>query len=1253
MVSTPTVERHDRTGRPCSGQRNGSRPSTGESGGARWPTPSYTRWSARTDGKGARTGLLGPFSVSPRQIMDLGSNFATFVNELLRMELASAGLGGGHLTTTYQENLSDEGIDTGLRQATATQYLPAGDSAWQFKAGNLDPAECRTELRKAKAALDVIRSGGVYRLVLGADLTAAKVRRRRIALEAEAAELGVDVGPDTFVVLNASDLAHWASGYPALALSPLIGGIGDAALPFRAWSAFRGMTGAWVDSPSRQNLATEVRRTIIEPAAASLHVEAVSGVGKTRAVLEAIRGQDFEALVVYMPSADQLAPSVLQSLHAHDRQAVVIVDECGARQHELLSEQLPAASTIKLITIGEPSGYRPSVRPYRLEGLEHDALWRMIRAYRPALPREHCQVVADTAGGNAKLARLLANDIVGQPRSTAVELLTEDVIGSFVTRALPGGPTFLACSVLALLPAIGFDEDPGTELASLATAFDMTVNDLRAAAADLDRANLISRQGRYRAVAPYPLALYLAARAWRDLHHGIEQRLLQALDVTTTERLFRRAADCGVMDTARTVVERLLAPTGLYARLDVWGRGAESMLLVHFAVLAPRATCDYVEALLAQMADEQLADVPSRTVLTWAIERLAWHTTTFHRAADLLLRLAVTALADHHHLHEDLGRNSAVRSWTDLFGVELPTTAALPTVRSRYLRTTATSADEHRRILSVEAAHRVLTIDEISSTSPSAQGAVLVEPRGVPVDAEEAIRYVCGAIDVLAKLARDPNTDVAGRATKHLVGAIHPYVARARQEIRDHLATTIAALPEPGLTSARTALARLEALFERTSNQDREQATVRRQRLAEFRSHMPTATAEQELDALAGARRWDFRDGSLPSRLTDAARALPDHGVPRLLMILRRRPEAMFEIGLALGDLATDDDRVRDHLVADAHADPAALAGYLTARVRAGSDQAFDELLDLPGLNMAELTQLRVSTEGPPAPRAWTRVSALLPNLSPTQGADALARWHDHLTTARLREYVADWRPRIRTPDEYAAVLDLVALVAMSQPDQITDMGEEIADLVARRRDHPRVPDRGQWAWEQLARQQLTCRPVAVVTVLMDLLEAEAYPEYQAGGDDSLVRDAVVAAGSEGWRTMMERRLQGTHQVRSAAGRWLGNVTGVDTIRDWVGENVERARVVAAHTGPDAGGLSPTARFLITEFGTDEGVTQLLRSRLIPISYSGTDAGLYQRILDQITDIDDFPPDPVAEWVEETVEWLRDLLIAARQATEP
>jgi hypothetical protein len=232
---------------------------------------------------------FGPFSVDPGQISELGVGFADFVNELLRVEVAAAGLDGGQLTTTRLVNVGDGGVDAGLHRAVATRHIPAGDSAWQFKAGDLGPAKCRAELRGGLEALDVLRGGGSYRLVLGKDLTAPMVRRRRKALEEEAEALGIEVRAGMFEVFNASGLAAWAGEHPALAVSPLLRGIGNVVQPFWVWLAQYEATGPWVDTPSRSVMIDEIRRFVVGLDTPDLHVEGVSGVGKTRVVLEAIR----------------------------------------------------------------------------------------------------------------------------------------------------------------------------------------------------------------------------------------------------------------------------------------------------------------------------------------------------------------------------------------------------------------------------------------------------------------------------------------------------------------------------------------------------------------------------------------------------------------------------------------------------------------------------------------------------------------------------------------------------------------------------------------------------------------------------------------------------------------------------------------------------------------------------------------------------------------------------------------------------
>ena len=311
-------------------------------------------------------------------------------------------------------------------------------------------------------------------------------------------------------------------------------------------------------------------------------------------------------------------------------------------------------------------------------------------------------------------------------------------------------------------------------------------------------------------MSPHPLALYLAARGWQDFHNPIVARLLPIIDESMTERLFQRAADIGDLEVTKDTVGRLLAPGGLYENVDVWGRGGEGMLIVHFAALAPGAVCGRVEAVLAAMSDEDLNDYShSRPTVKWVLERLAWRTATFRRAAAALLRIAaVTPGANPDH-------DAAARSWTELFGVRLPTTATRPTTRAQYLGEVARSPDRRYRLLAAAAAGQALVSYEMVTSSADIQGGVLLERRGAPATWGDAFTYMEAAIDVLDVLARDDEPDVADLAISRLVRAIHPFLRVDR--IRDYLGGAVAKLPEIGLTATRTEIAHLTALFERVN----------------------------------------------------------------------------------------------------------------------------------------------------------------------------------------------------------------------------------------------------------------------------------------------------------------------------------------------------------------------------------------------------------------------------------------------------
>lgn len=1171
---------------------------------------------------------------------------------MLRVESSAANLDGGQLTTTYLDNVGDEGVDAGLRRAVRTKFIPSGDSAWQFKAGDLSPSKSRKELHGASAALRVLRNGGTYRLVLGADLTDTQVGRRRVALEEEAAVLGIDVRAGMFEVLNASDLATWAEEHPALAVSPLLRGIDNVAHPFALWSASNRHTGPWVDAPSRVSVTKAVREFVTGSNSLDLHIEGVSGVGKTRAVLEAIRGQDFEPLVAYVYAADVLPPTLIHQLQTQARHTILVVDECDAKRHETLAQQLPAGSPVRLITIGEPAGDRPRAESVLIEPLDDDALRQVLHQNQPALWHEHARFVVDASAGNVRLALLLADAIIKQPSSTANDLITSNVISSYVTQALPTGREFLACCALAVFPYFGYAGEPSAELTTLATAFDLTVTDLRAAVRHLANAGLLSEQGRYRSVSPHPLAIYLAARGWEDFHEHIVTRLLPAIDNSMTVRLFQRAADIGDFQVTKEIVGQLLEPGGPYENVDLCDRSGEGLLILHFAALAPAATCGYMEAVLAGMSDDDLSDHPHcRRSVTWVFERLAWRTATFRRAADGLLRVASVIPrpgADDDH---------AARSWTGLFGTLLPTTATSPNERAQYLGEVATSADRRHRLLAAAAAGRALDTRETVVASAEMQGGVLVERRGRPATWGDVFTYREAAIDVLDVLARDDDAEVANLATGKLVDCIHPYLGIDR--IRRYLASVITDLPDTGLTAVRTEITHLTALFERVNDDVDNGIDARNRGLEELVAQLPPATPEQTIEFLANTRRWDLSDGELQQRLRAAAAAISvQDRVSLLLSALDPEPEAAYEIGHALGELSAYDDVAQERLVELAANDEqgAALVGYLCALVEGGASDAFDQLLDFESSGpLGDLARLRVSVRGPQSDAGWARVSVLITRLSPADGARGLFGWHVDLDTERLRTSLADWLPRIDAQDDYNAVVDFVALALHRRSEWIASVDPLVADLVALRSRFGALA-KMEWEWEQLARRQLIVKPAELLTMLLDLVDAGEYDAHSGPGEQELLRDAVVATGGGGWRQMIARLDAESDRVRAAAGHWLGDATDIDTVRAWVSESVERARLVASVATPGYEQVTAVARYLIDHFGSDQQVSESLRSALIPVGWFGQEVDPYDHLINRVKVwiAESGESSEVVAWARSTLAWLQTCRDAAsKRSAEP
>ncbi|KQW06327.1 hypothetical protein ASC66_07395 [Leifsonia sp. Root4] len=847
------------------------------------------------------------------------------------------------------------------------------------------------------------------------------------------------------------------------------------------------------------------------------------------------------------------------------------------------------------------------------------------------------------AAGNIDYALKLAQAAIDGNVGSAGGLVAEDDLRAFFTNQLPDGQLFLASCALALFSRFGFDGEPGAEVEVIAHGLRLSVDDLRRAAASLQRHGLVSKQGRYRSVGPHPVAVYLAARGWEEFGQRIVTELLPELDSDLTERLFRRAADIGELDAASPAMAAVLGSGGPLASLSSIADGNNSALLTHFAVLAPEAVADRLAGLISAASEEQLIHARGiRRDLVWALGKLAWHSRTFLVAANALLRLAIAE-------NETYG-NNASGTWVEFFGAMLPGTAAAPAARVEYLKVCASSPDPRVRRLVVRGADRALDAQESIMVSGEVQGGLVVEPRGRPSTFSEVWAYKNAAIDILGSLTADEVEEIAAEATKQLVGSLHGLLEVEAN--REHLGQVIATLSPEVIVNARVEAESLRTLFVRVETEDGRPAA-----LAEFNALLPPQSPTERLQVLANTRSWDRDMDELAQELVaNAQQAGSANPSEVLLGVLQSTPElpSAYAIGRAVQLLGVDYSRGVARLSEFAGtANGEALIGFLHSVVNDGDVEAFDRYLD--EAELAPVLALQYSVRGAHTPAATARVDRLVTEVSVVDAARVLFTWMHSADQAESAQYLRHWERRIASQADYNAAVDFAAMQVHRKTGPLPDLDAAIIELVPRRREYP---DMGQesWDWSVLARRQIEADPLGLVRLVADLVEADAIHAFSGSEESRLLQEAVSAGGEEAWVELMTRLERGDWRLSFSAREWLGTAATVEEADRWVGGSVERARILANVTKPGGATLAPVARYLIDTFGEDERVSSHLVGQFISGLWSGNES---DRINSQIAEVQSWlatpsptPSDAMRAWSRRLVASLEARLRAVIQEEE-
>jgi hypothetical protein len=249
--------------------------------------------------------------------------------------------------------------------------------------------------------------------------------------------------------------------------------------------------------------------------------------------------------------------------------------------------------------------------------------------------------------------------------------------------------------------------------------------------------------------------------------------------------------------------------------------------------------------------------------------------------------------------------------------------------------------------------------------------------------------------------------------------------------------------------------------------------------------------------------------------------------------------------------------------------------------------------------------------------------------------------WHVGVDASRITEIVDAWLAKIESQSDYNFA-DVVAMMVHQRPKLSADVETRITALGELRSKFPHVGQQS-WDWVQLARRRLSSDVDALLKNLLEQTDAGSLHLYEGSEERKLIQEAITAAGTRSLDSVLKFVQSGSWRLQMDFRGWLANVYSPADVIAWVGQNVERARLVASLTGVADGGPSEVVRFLLDKFGTDDEVSSALYGDFVSGTWWGNES---DRLTQQIEQLDSWvadrrEPAGVKAWATKVIQSLK------------
>ena len=502
------------------------------------------------------------------------------------------------------------------------------------------------ELEKA-IPQEILKKGG-WLIVIASACANGKAGRdeREERLKAKATELNLPT--DKIAVYSADQLAEWAEDYAA-ASSFLYGVDEGGMLSIDEWAGQEAhqipFTAAGAIGDELTVLRDQFFNRPFETSEPRIgYVFGQAGAGKSRFVMEAIRGSESKDSTVYLPSATADQLNLLAGYLNRTKRAnlIVIADEALADTRvcdtaRVQVSRFDGRMRVLLIAPRVDGGAAHDVLKFKRE-TDDKQLAAIVAGWFPNMPVEHVSFVVNQAESNVRMARLIAEALERGDITSTSEVFKHPEITHLLDRIL-GSADRQALQVVAVADSVGWTGESEAEGKMIAEKLGLVWGDVQSKVYEAHRVLGIAPQaGNRRYISPAPLGKYLAQNAWAAHPTAMRELTLELPEpgrAQLIERLQDLAGHPSTEKVAREEVEQ-------FKLLDDFRNESRARLFRSVARVLPDVALLRLKDVLRQAKPQDIKKFggTARRELVWELDKLSWPSKNFKNAIWSLALLA-------------------------------------------------------------------------------------------------------------------------------------------------------------------------------------------------------------------------------------------------------------------------------------------------------------------------------------------------------------------------------------------------------------------------------------------------------------------------------------------------------------------------------------------------------------------------------------------------------------------------------------